>query len=151
MWLCCTCNYELTICSAMQYVRCTNQKLSNIADCVIASAQKVDWLPPFNIYGGAETCSPPHAVLIIAGISNLVSIVVAVILNAQFWRDVIAWRIYRIESRNGSQHTGTAYEASTSKDPASVVTRMVQLEPIGPVESNSNYGSQSPEVSLFRA
>jgi hypothetical protein len=141
---------ELKINRGVQYVRCTNQKVRNITDCVVASAQKVDWLPPYHIYGGGKTCPSPHGVLVTAGISNILTIVLTVLFNLQFWKSVMAWRIFRLENRTGPQNIGASHGVFSPRPAGSgVLMNAIPLSPMSPAEQIYYYKRPS-EVSFFR-
>ncbi|KUJ07808.1 uncharacterized protein LY89DRAFT_691505 [Mollisia scopiformis] len=63
----------------IQYWRCTQQKpFSEVTDCVIENAQKVNWVPPIEPYSGAMTCPDRTTYLASTGIS-IILVFVAVL------------------------------------------------------------------------
>ncbi|KUJ09810.1 uncharacterized protein LY89DRAFT_740878 [Mollisia scopiformis] len=83
--------------ATVQYVRCTIQEpTANVASCIEANAQKADWLPQLEEYGGAASCGyPKNVVLIILGLGLLRGICEAFIHPWIKYHVKNAWRKYR--------------------------------------------------------
>jgi hypothetical protein len=157
-----------------QYWRCTKQESYNdVASCVEENAFKVDWLPQFQDYTGADSCPEPDTYLIKQAGSMLINIVhhiLSTMFGAKLWQKIKKVAGFgKDKSANGEGHDqdekdnsgSIPIESPTPKGPADITKQPVQVgqrefsdEPIPPkpwdTETNWSFSTSNILFSVGR-
>jgi hypothetical protein len=94
-----------------------------VAECVSLVAEKVDWLPTFQIYGGGKSCPSPRSTVEFAAGANLFSILLIILCHPGLWKDIMSWRRFK-ETRN------TTLELAGMQTAGAVDTQRSEIRPV---------------------
>jgi hypothetical protein len=126
-----------------QYGRCTQQKpYDEVASCVEENAVKIDWLPQFLDYNGADYCTGPDNILVRQACSILIHLADTVLFasfGAAAWKKLK--RLFGFgkdkKASRCDESLGTDMQLGLSKEPFNITSQPV---PAGQRQANPTGG-----------
>jgi len=130
----------------LQYWRCTQQKsYDEVASCVEENAVKIDWLPQFLDYNGADFCTDPDNILtrqVGLILIHLASTVLCATVGAAAWKKLK--RLFGFgkdkKASRGDENPGTDMQPGLWKEPFNITGQPV---PAGQRQANPTGEPQS--------